>query len=79
MGARARVIEVNHQHHFVVLDKGAEDGLRVGATFNVLRGGAPVGAVVAVRVRPRLAACDVMPSRSPEPLQVGDLAIPQSS
>ena len=79
LGVRARLIEVNDQHHFVVLDKGAEDGLRVGTTFSVLRGGAPVGAVVVVRVRPRLAACDVIPSRSSEPLQVGDLAVPQSS
>ncbi len=79
LGVRARVMEVNAQHHFVVLDKGAEDGIRVGTTFAIVRGGSPVGTAVAVRVRPRLAACDVMPSRSPEPLQVGDVAVPQSS
>ena len=78
-GLRARVLEVNAQHRFVVLDKGIEDGIRVGTTFSVLRGGVPVGAVVAVRIRPRLTACDVIPSRSPEPLQVGDLAVPQRS
>ena len=78
-GLRARVLEVNAQHRFVVLDKGIEDGIQVGTTFNILRGGVPVGAVVAVRVRPRLTACDVMPELSPEPLQVGDLAVPQNS
>ena len=79
LGVRARVIEVNEPHHFVVLDKGAEDGIALGTTLTILRGGVPVGAIVAVRVRPRLAACDVILSRSPEPLQVGDLAVPQSS
>ena len=44
-GLRARVLEVNAQHRFVVLDKGTEDGIRVGTTFNVERGGGQVGAI----------------------------------
>ncbi len=78
-GVQARVIEVNQQHGFVVLDKGVNDGIQIGATFTIVRGGAPVGAVTVVRARPKLAACDVIPARSPGPLQVGDLAVPQSS
>lgn len=72
---RARLVEVNGTHRFVVLDKGANDGIRVGMVFDVVRGGAVVGQASAVRVRPQLAACDLITSRSPHVPQVGDLAI----
>ena len=72
---RARLVEANVQHRFVVLDKGSNDGVRVGMTFDVIRAGAIVAQASAVRVRPQLAACDVVTSRSADFPQVGDLAV----
>jgi peptidoglycan hydrolase CwlO-like protein len=72
---RGRLVEVNEGHRFVVLDKGVSDGVRVGMTFDILRGGTTVAQAVAIRVRPQLAACDVIASRSPGTPQPGDLAI----
>jgi len=72
---RAQVAEVNEAHRFVVIDKGANDGVVVGMGFDILRSGAKVGQVVAVRVRPQLAACELVGSRSPEFPHTGDLAI----
>jgi len=75
---RARLVEVNAAHRFVVIDKGANDGVRVGMAFEILRGGGTVGQAVAVRVRPQLAACDIIASRSPGSFQVGDLVVQHS-
>jgi len=75
---RGRLIEVNEAHRFVVIDKGANDGVRVGMTFDILRRGGVVGQAVAVRVRPQLAAGDLVASRSPGSFQVGDLVVQRS-
>lgn len=75
---RARLVEVNETHRFVVIDKGANDGVRTGMTFDILRGGGTVGQTVAVRVRPQLSACDIITSRSSGSFQIGDLAIQRS-
>ena len=73
--AQGRLIEVNNQYRFVVIDKGTEDGIRAGATFDVRRGGRRIAEVVAVRVRPQYTACDIILSRSPEAPQIGDVAV----
>lgn len=76
---RGRVLEVSEPHHFVVLDKGSMDGVRVGMSFDILRGSAPVGRAMVVRVRPQLSACDVVRGKTaPGGLQVGDTAIQNS-
>ncbi|MBI3319176.1 MAG: hypothetical protein HYZ89_01120 [Candidatus Omnitrophica bacterium] len=72
---RARVIEVNPGHRFVVIDKGAVDGVGVGMAFDILRGGTKISRATVVRVRPRLAACDLVASSSPGSPQVGDSAV----
>jgi hypothetical protein len=72
---RGQVIEVNEAHRFVVVDKGANDGVAIGMIFDILRAGARVAQAVAVRVRPQLAACDLVTSQSPEFPRVGDVAI----
>lgn len=71
---RARVVEVNPGHRFVVIDKGAVDGVGIGMPFDILRGGTKVSRATVVRVRPRLAACDLVASSSPGSPQVGDTA-----
>jgi predicted nuclease with TOPRIM domain len=73
---RAHLVEVNEPYRFVVVDKGSADGVRVGMTFDIVRGGGTVvGQATVVRVRPRLAACDVVRTQSSAALEVGDLAV----
>ncbi|HEX9779802.1 MAG TPA: hypothetical protein VGB20_01155 [bacterium] len=67
-----RLIEVNDQHQFVVVNRGSKDGVRIGTIFDVLRASLPVGQVRTIRVRNRLAACDVLTG---EAMRVGDLAV----
>lgn len=75
---RGKVVEVNDPHNFVILDRGSVAGVRVGMTFDLMRGAGPVGRVTTVRVRPQLAACDVVRANTPGPLQVGDIAVQSS-
>jgi hypothetical protein len=72
---RGKVLESNDQHHFIVIDQGSMDGVREGMVFDLLRGGAPVGRTMAVRVRPKLAACDIIRANTTGTVQVGDIAV----
>jgi len=76
---RGRVVEVNAPHHFIVVDKGTLDGVHVGMAFDIVRGLATVGRAAVVRVRPKLAACDIVRAKSPGPIQVGDEVVQLSS
>ncbi len=76
---QGRVVEVNEIHQFVVIDKGSEDGVQIGATFDVLRGGAMVGQIVVIRVQPRLGAAEIVPARTTGIPQVGDRVIKRES
>ena len=71
---RARVVEVNEPHRFVILDKGESHGVRRGMAFDLLRAGETIGRAVATRVRPQLTACEVQASRSLSFPQPGDTA-----
>ena len=76
---RGRLVEVNADHNFVIVDKGSLDGVRVGMTFDILRGNGSIGRVTAVRVRPQLTACDIVRANTPGPVQIGDLAVQSGS
>lgn len=75
---RGKVVEINDPHNFVILDKGSVDGVRVGMTFDLMRGAGSVGRVTVVRVRPQLSACDIVRASTPGPVQAGDLAVQSS-
>lgn len=78
-GVRGRLMEVHPDHNFVVMDKGSEDGVRLGMTFDIVRSGNVVGRATVVRVRPQLSACDVFRSGASEVPQVGDAVVQSGS
>lgn len=75
MPVRGRVLEVNAQHHFIIVDAGSLDGVRVGMVLDVLRGGARVGRAAVVRVRPRISACEPIRASHAGTVQVGDQVV----
>ena len=79
MPVRGRLVEVNDPHQFIVVDKGSQDGVRVGMVFDIVRGSATVGRATVVRVRPQLSACDIFRAKTPGPLQIGDQAVQAGS
>lgn len=66
-----RVITVNSQHRFVVIDIGRDDGVEKGMSFAVYRKDEKVGKIEVIETRKNIAACDIkeMSARS---LKVGD-------
>lgn len=72
---RARILEINPAHRFVVIDQGTDQGVREGMTFEIIRDSRRLGQAVVVRARPRLSACDLSQVDAPGAIQVGDLAV----
>ena len=74
-----RLLAVNDTQGFVVIDKGARDGVTIGMRVDIHRGNKAVGRATVVSVRPQLSACNIVRPETPEPLQVGDLAVLRGS
>lgn len=82
MGAgtlEGRILVTDQAQGFVVINKGARDGLAVGMRVEIFRGNKSLGRATVVSVRPQLSACDVVHAEPPESLQVGDRAVVHGS
>ncbi len=56
---KGKIITVNREHNFVVIDLGEKDGVRVGAKFSVYRGERELGTLEVIQTRERIAAADI--------------------
>lgn len=72
---QGRLVDINEQHQFVIIDKGLQDGVREGMVFDLRHGETFAGEATVIRVRPQLAACNFRRARSAPPLRIGDLAV----
>lgn len=70
-GKQARIISVDRDNNFVVVNLGQAHELKTGDTLNVYRDGQQVGSVQVIQTRERIAACDIKDENTP--LRVGDL------
>lgn len=66
-----KVLAVNAESKFVVIDLGASAGVRVGDTFGVWRAGKSIGSIVVIQARENISACDI--KRASPALKVGDI------
>lgn len=67
----AKVISVDRDNNFVILNLGRIDGVKIGDTLQVYRFDQPIGIVEVLQVRDRLSACDI--KRETSPIAEGDL------
>ncbi len=67
----AKILAINEENDFVIIDVGDAAGVKVGDTFNVYRGPASVGTIKVIQVRKSIAACDI--KREIMPMKVGDV------
>ncbi|MCM8789592.1 MAG: hypothetical protein NC916_01020 [Candidatus Omnitrophica bacterium] len=67
----AKVLSVNKENNFVIIDKGAKDGIRVGNSFVVEREGKGISELEVIQVRDNIAACDI--KKQTTPIRVGDI------
>jgi len=70
-----KVVGVNVQHQFIVINLGKEDGVHEGMSFHVYRDGEDMALVKATEVRQKISACDIVSSDATVVLREGDLVI----
>jgi predicted nuclease with TOPRIM domain len=66
-----KVLAINRENNFVVIDLGEEKGMRPGVTLGIYnRGGNKIGSIEVVQIRRLISACDIKEETSP--ISVGD-------
>lgn len=65
-----KVLAVNLESNFVVIDLGSSSGVSVGDVFNVYRDAKSIGSLSVIQARTNISACDI--KRMSTPLKIGD-------
>ncbi|MDD5097880.1 MAG: hypothetical protein PHU59_05290 [Candidatus Omnitrophica bacterium] len=66
-----KILAVNQDNNFVVIDLGASVGIKHGNTFSVYREGKNIGSIVVIQARDNISACDIKATSTP--LRIGDI------
>jgi chromosome segregation ATPase len=56
---KGRIVTINKEHNFVVIDLGRQDGIDIGNKFNVYRGETFLGSIEIIQARDKIAAADI--------------------
>lgn len=65
-----KILAVNTDNNFVVIDLGSVAGAKAGDTYNVYRAGKLIGSISVIQTRDSISACDI--KRMSTPLKIGD-------
>ncbi len=65
-----KILAVNTDNNFVIIDLGAASGVKIGDMFNVYRAGESIGSLAVIQIRDSISACDI--KRTSAPLKIGD-------
>jgi len=65
-----KIMAVNRDSNFVIIDVGEEAGINVGNSFQVYRDGKSIANIEVIQVRNNMAACDI--KKETRPIKVGD-------
>ena len=65
-----RIMAVNKDNNFVIIDLGEEAGVKVGDSFRVYRNDKPIANIEAIQVRRNISACDIKKQGSA--IKIGD-------
>lgn len=65
-----KILAVNQDNNFVVIDLGISSGVKPGDAFNVYREGKSIGSIEVIQSRGSISACDI--KRMSAPLKIGD-------
>ncbi len=65
-----KILAVNLDNNFVVIDLGSSSGIKSGDRFSVYRDGKQIGSIEVIQVRDNISACDI--KRMSAPLKTGD-------
>lgn len=72
---KGRVLTVNTEHNFVVIDLGKQDGIDTGSVFAVYRGEIFLGSIEVIQTRERIAAADIKNVKEGFFIEVNDVVV----
>ena len=72
---KGRIVAVNSEHNFVVIDMGRQNGIETGEEFEIYRGQAYIGLVEVIQMRDRISACDIKDVKGGRSLKIDDMIV----
>lgn len=72
---KGRIVTINKEHNFVVIDIGRQDGVGIGNKFNVYRGTAFLGSIEIIQARDRIAAADIKDLTEGMSIEINDTVV----
>ena len=72
---KGKVVTINMEHNFVVIDLGKQDGIDIGNKFNVYRGETLLGSVEIIQARDKIAAADIKDLKEGMNIEVNDTVV----
>jgi len=67
---KGRVLSVNRENNFIVVDLGEDTGVKVGDNFRIYRDERVIASIEAIQVRRTISACDI--KKETTPVKIGD-------
>lgn len=77
LGQEGRILTVNADHDFVVIDLGRQDGIDLGTIFDVYRRGRIIGCIETIQTRERISACDIVDLEEGMSIEIDNVVIEQ--
>ena len=72
---KGRIVTVNKEHNFVVIDLGKQDGIGIGNKFNVYREDMFLGSIEIIQARDRIAAADIKDLKEGMDIEINDTVV----
>ena len=72
---KGRIVAVNSEHNFVVIDMGRQNGIETGEEFAIYRGQAYIGLIEVIQMRDRISACDIKDVKGGRSLKIDDMIV----
>ncbi len=74
-GLKGRIVTVNRNHNFVVIDLGKDDGIQVGNSFSVYKGNRVVAYIEVIQARNKIAAADIKDIKEGYHIEIDDIVV----
>jgi len=74
-GLQGRIVTLNREHNFVVIDLGSNDDIDRGTRFDVYRGDIVIGSIEVIQTRKGISACDIKGLKGGFQISVDDMVV----
>ncbi|MCX5703125.1 MAG: hypothetical protein NT066_01310 [Candidatus Omnitrophica bacterium] len=70
VSGEGKVLAINKENNFLIIDLGEDAGIKLGDTFQIYRDNEAIAAIVVIQTRKDIAACDI--KQQIAPIEIGD-------